>query len=897
MSLARYDSVTDSRSGVPYLKQFGDYELRGELARGGMGVVYEARQVSLNRPVALKMILAGHLATPAQIQRFRHEAEAAARLDHPNIVPIFEIGEHEGQHFYSMRLIEGHNLAESPPKSQVPGASDADQYGAQRSALLILKIARAVHYAHQRGVLHRDLKPTNILIDGQGEPHVADFGLAKLLDSEPSTTNPPATLTGQALGSPSYMAPEQARGQHKQITTGTDVYSLGAILYQLLSGRPPFQAPTPVETMRLVIEEEPVPPTLVARCDARKPDARTPSCRNLKDLETISLKCLEKEPRKRYGSAQELADELERFLRDEPILARPSGRFEKAWRWCRRKPALATSLLLIFLLILALSIGSPIAAYRINRARLQAAQNAARSEQVAQFLEDMLKGVQPSVALGRDTTMLREILTNTVARLDKDLKDQPSVEAELRNVLGAVYWALGEYQKAETMHRQALAVRKSLYGANHKDVAESLDNLAVVLASEGKYVEAIARSREALAILRKIGDENRDVADFLNNLGEMLAEQGNYPEAAALHREALDLRKKLLGNADKVAVSLNNLAMVLGYQGKFAESVAMHREALAMYKSAFGDMHPSVAKSLNNVAGALVYQRRFAEAEPLFRDALAINRNLLATNHPDLAVSIDNLGSVLGLQGKYDEAEPLMREALAMRRERLGGEHPDVAMSLANLANLLSRKAEYPEAEALAQEALAMNKKLWGDAHRDVASSLHTLAQVLASEGKYAQAEDRYREAIAMWKKLLGNEHPQVASSLCNLAAVLTKQNRLVEAEEVYRAALTNARVAFADAPLRLEFYLTHLAENLCRQSKYSAAEVLLLENYERLSPGKGIDPKNERNALERLVRLYDDWNTAEPNTGKTNQAVQWRKKLEALGTGQAAVLSEESAK
>ncbi len=332
------------------LRKFGDYELLEEIARGGMGVVFKARQVSLNRVVAVKMILAGQLASTAEVQRFRAEAKAAASLQHPNIVAIHEVGEHEGLHFFSMDYVEGQSLAQWSAACKV---RDAEWF--RRAAAQVKIIAEAIHYAHQQGTLHRDLKPSNILIDSFGQPRITDFGLAKrLTDSQLSTHNPQLTLTGQVLGTPNFMPPEQAGAGRSEVGPQSDVYSLGAVLYFLLTGRPPFAAETLQATLARLASVDPVAP--------RKLVPTVP-----RDLDTICVKCLEKVPQRRYASAQELADELGRFLRDEPILARPVGQAQKAWRWCRRHPAVAS---LAVSLTLTLGLSLVVIALLAQRGRL-----------------------------------------------------------------------------------------------------------------------------------------------------------------------------------------------------------------------------------------------------------------------------------------------------------------------------------------------------------------------------------------------------------------------------------------------------------------------------------------------------------------------------------------------
>jgi serine/threonine protein kinase/tetratricopeptide (TPR) repeat protein len=309
--------------------EFDDYELLQEIGRGGQAVVYRARQKSLNRTVALKVIGLGRWATEAHLKRFRLEAEAAASLNHPSIVPIHDIGEHDGCCYFSMNLIDGRRLDEIVGNQPM---------SVRRAADLVTKLARTVHYAHERGILHRDIKPGNILIDGNDEPHLTDFGLARLVETESTVTR-----TSEFLGTPSYMAPEQAAGKNDTLTRATDVYALGAVLYQLLTGRPPFLGASSYETVRLLLDTDPPRPRLL------NPKAD-------RDLSTICMKCLEKEPQRRYDSALALAQDLERWSRREPIRARRSGPLRRGGKWLRRNPIAAVSAVLILGLIAALGV-------------------------------------------------------------------------------------------------------------------------------------------------------------------------------------------------------------------------------------------------------------------------------------------------------------------------------------------------------------------------------------------------------------------------------------------------------------------------------------------------------------------------------------------------------------
>jgi tRNA A-37 threonylcarbamoyl transferase component Bud32 len=481
------DALADG--GVQFPGSFGDYEILQEVARGGMGVVYKARQRSLNRVVAVKMILAGRLARQSELDRFKAEAETAARLQHPNIVAIHEVGEFEGQPFFSMDYVEGKNLAQLAHNEPLP---------AKRAAAYLKTIAEAVQYAHSKGVLHRDLKPSNILIDQNDQPRITDFGLAKRLDdSELSTFNPQLTLTGQVLGSPNFMPPEQAMGERKQVGPSSDVYSLGAILYQLLTGRAPFLADTLPATLRLVSESEPVAPRLLAPSVPR-------------DLETICLKCLQKEPRRRYHTAQELADELDRFLSDDPIRARPIGRAEKFHRWMRRHPIIAALSGVIGLLLVAITLLSTIAAARLHRA------NQEGQEKLREAYLSQARASRRSGRPGRRFDSLEALRKAAEIRPGLDLRNEAIAAMALIDVRSVKHWSLdiprAEYQLFDSrLERYVRTYTNGALSLHHTSDDRELVRwpangltphpAGTALSSDGRFLAA-AWSSNKLSVLR-----------------------------------------------------------------------------------------------------------------------------------------------------------------------------------------------------------------------------------------------------------------------------------------------------------------------------------------------------------------------------------------------------------
>jgi serine/threonine protein kinase/WD40 repeat protein len=421
------------------LRYFGDYELVEEIARGGMGVVYKALQINLNRIVALKMILAGQLASEQDVQRFRTEAESAANLDHPRIVPIYEVGQHAGQHYFSMGFVDGKSLAQKIVDGPMVPRDAAE---------MMVKICEGIAFAHERGVIHRDLKPANILLDQNGQPKVTDFGLAKKLGSDSNLTG-----TGQILGTPSYMAPEQASGKIDEVGPLADIYSLGAILYCLLTGRPPFQAANPMDTLLQVLDKEPIPP--------RQLNTTIPV-----DLETICLKCLNKEPHRRYTEAKELSQELGRFLRGEPILARPVDGLERSWRWCKRNPTVAG---LIATAAVLLILGSTVSTYFafVADSKRRAAELAQRSESYQkQLAESSEARARESAELAQLTAAAEKVANAQLRTLNSKLLLEKSVTAmETGNVAEGLFELVHALDNSkdpiQSVVRQNLALWKS----------------------------------------------------------------------------------------------------------------------------------------------------------------------------------------------------------------------------------------------------------------------------------------------------------------------------------------------------------------------------------------------------------------------------------------------------
>jgi tetratricopeptide (TPR) repeat protein len=777
------------------------YEVRGELGRGGMGVVYRARHLRLNRLVALKMILSGAHAGEQDLARFRAEAEAVARLQHPNIVQIYEVGEHQGLPYCALEFCPGGSLA-----ARLAGTPLLPAAAAQISETL----ARAVHAAHQAGVVHRDLKPANVLLvpsdrpeavalggdpgkPERFEPKVTDFGLAKRLDVEGAGQ----TQSGAILGTPSYMAPEQAAGQSKEIGPAADTYALGAVLYELLTGRPPFRAATPLDTLLQVLSDEPVPP---GRLNAGVP----------RDLETVCLKCLHKEPAKRYGSALELAEDLRRVRQGEPIRARPVGRLERAARWARRNPVVAGSLAAVVLVLVAgtavstafgvaavaarASLETANANLTAERDRTQAAleAEARRRRQAREALDAMSSRVIDDwLAKQKELTAAhKKFLEQALASYEEFAQDTGQDEPARAGVaaaylrVGNIRWRLGQFPEAEEAFRTSQERYAQLVADfpavpdYRQELAVTHENLGVLLKDTGRGKEAEGEYRQARDLQQHLVNESPGVPGYRErlagchcNLGALLHSAGRAQDAEGELRQALDLDQRLADDfpavpdyRQELATTHNNLGILLQDTGHAREAEGEYRQALVLFQRLAEDFPASPVYGEGLAAGhnslGIVFARsgRTPEAAGEFRQALDLYRQL-ADDFPavpeyrrELARGHNNLGLMLRRTGRAQEAEEEYRRALALK-QRLAHDFPavpdyqnEVAGSLVNLARLVGDRQDFVGARRLLEEALpyhraALKANPRHPAYRDFyRNNAEMLADILLHLGAHADA-------------------------------------------------------------------------------------------------------------------------------------------------------------
>jgi tetratricopeptide (TPR) repeat protein len=813
---------------VAEARRFGDYELLTEIARGGMGVVYKARQISLNRVVALKMILAGQFASEREVERFYTEARAAAKLQHPHIVAIHEVGECDGQHYFSMDYIDGQSLSKLLRKNPL---------SPMRAAGYAKTIADAIEFAHRHRILHRDLKPANILIDAFDQPRVTDFGLAKQMGGAAQLTS-----TGAVMGTPSYMPPEQAGADGGNVGPASDVYSLGAILYESLTGRAPFVADSLIVTLNMVLNTEPVSPRLL--------NERVP-----RDLETICLKCLQKEPRNRYSTAAALAEDLGCFLRQEPVHARPVGDLERAWRLCRRNPVVTSLVAAVAAVLIAGTAISATFGIQANRAAARAdeqkkeaviakekavrasgiaeqqralalekerqarvAEQIAKKEtrratleetnakEVSRFLANLFLSSHPLGVRGMGYTRTSEkgseltaeqLLSRGKLEVEGNKQLPPLVKATLMADIGSALLSLGRYKEAEPLLQSALKLRQEHENdpdlpTNPADLATSFVDVGWLERDRGHYSEAERLLEHALAIqIRQTPRDALAVADTEFNLAWTFSDEDRTGEARALFEKVVDVRRKRLGPKDR----RTQIAEI----GLISATLAGGNDADALQAMVKG---MDDADKADLVRAFLIYDQQerpqrakklYAQAESSYKRILELARKHAPSDHPGLALLLGDYAGLLREKGDYVDAEKSIREALQIAERSLGSNHPKLVEPMRLFAFELAARGAFDEAVVLLKRALTSCDRhpIREDENRE--HILRQLVKAYREEGDYVAAEHSARLGIELAERRW-NAGAGVRDMSADLCVVLRERGKFDEACARLRKHLSRIR-------------------------------------------------------------------------------------------------------
>jgi serine/threonine protein kinase/tetratricopeptide (TPR) repeat protein len=731
-------------------KTVGPYRLIRELGVGGMGQVWLAEQTEpVRRRIALKLIKAG-MYDAAVVQRFQAERQSLALMDHPAIAKVFDAGATAaGQPYFVMEYVDGLPITDY---------CDRKKLGIRERLKLFIQVCEGVQHAHQKAVVHRDLKPSNILVvevDGKPMARIIDFGLAKATSPGlPGETF--FTQVGAFLGTPGYMSPEQADPETQDVDTRTDVYSLGVVLYELLTGFLPFDT-TQWKKQRLneVLQE-------LRETDPQRPSARVSTNRDTSaasaaargtqpgqlvgllrgDLDWVTMKALEKDRDRRYGTPSELAADIERHLESRPVVARPVGSAYRLRKYVRRNRIVVAMVAGAFALLVAFAATQAAQLWRITRER-------DRADRITGFMTNMFEVSDPGEARGNSVTA-REILDKASKDIETGLAKDPEAQAQMMEVMGEVYDSLGLDSRAQVLLTQAVETRRRILGTSRPETLKSMDNLAWVLLQEGRAAESEKLQRETLDMRRRVlGARDRGTLASMVNLASTLGPQGRFGEAEKLQREALDLLRQTRGPENEDTLTcMNNLANTLGWERRYSEAEPLRRENLDIRRRVLGPDSPDTLSSMINLADTLYQEGNYAEAEKLERETLDIQRRVEGPEHPETLLSMYNLACVLNKTGRYKEAETIGRTTLDIRRRVLGQEHPKTLLAMVSLATSLLQEGHYPEAEKLLREAVRSQRHILGTDHRDVAASVYELAVLQAHEGKNDEAITQLREAI-----------------------------------------------------------------------------------------------------------------------------------------------------
>jgi eukaryotic-like serine/threonine-protein kinase len=821
-----------------HLPSLGEYRILGLIGEGGMGAVYKAEQRHPRRIVALKVIRAG-VATPQLLRRFEQETEALGRLRHPGIAPIFEAGTADAgygpQPYFAMELIDGPSLTEY---------ARARKLSTRERLELMAKVCDAVHHAHQRGIIHRDLKPGNILVDESGQPKILDFGVARVTDSDNRATR--ETDMGQLIGTLAYMSPEQVLADPLELDTRSDVYALGVILYELLSGRLPYDVSRKLlhQAVQAIQEEEPTALSSVNRVYRG-------------DVETIVAKALEKDKTRRYASAADLAADIRRHLGDEPILARPATTFYQVRKFARRHKALVSGVAAVFVVLV---LGIAVSAWQAVRAT-RAEQAARQAEAITRDERDRATAAEQAASRERDRAIEAEVQATTErnraieAEVQATTERNRAIEAEAQ-ATAERNRALDEQQRADREAAMATSINQFL----------QFDLLAQASAegqAAGSKPDPDIRVRTVLdRAAARIGEKFSETpevrASVESTIGKTYEGLGLYPEAERHFTNALELTRQLAGPDDLETLRLSReLGGLYRAQGKLAEAETLLDATVRIHRRVNGVRDPETLAATEALSTVLAQQGKFAQAEPLMKDALATARQVFGADHPTTIRMTTGLAGVYFRQGKSDEAEPLLKSALEARRRTLGADHPTTVGLVNNLAVLYHNQRRFGDAEPLMLEVLDARRRAFGDEHIETLNAMNNLGAVYAGLGKDDEAEPLYAQALDGTRKAMGSEHPRTLSFVHNMGAYLMGRRKHSEADvlltEAWKGRTEQLGPEHADTMSTAVF----LAENHIRLGRAAEAEALFTQTYEGRRKALGAAHPDTASAAAGLAIVY----------------------------------------